>query len=126
VLIHSFISLKLTRYISSVLFLSHFLQSVNKMRDRNATNSFHDAIVFARKASKKYGLNSTQSVLAWNQFDKIASDRNLESMPMSDIECLLESAEKCIALEGLQQALKSKVKDVSSEPIVNSTSRAWQ
>jgi hypothetical protein len=75
------------------------------MSGENAKNSLHDAIVFARKASKKFGVTSTQSEVAWETFDKIASKNELQMKPMTEIECLLESIEKCMILEELQRGL---------------------
>eukprot|EP00804_Cyclotella_cryptica_P026043 CCRYP_019308-RA/>CCRYP_019308-RA protein AED:0.04 eAED:0.04 QI:62/1/1/1/1/1/2/155/243 len=72
---------------------------------KNTTNSLHDAIVFARKASKKFGMNSTQSEIAWETFDKIASKNELQMKPMTEIECLLENIEKCMILEELQRGM---------------------
>lgn len=62
-----------------------------------------DSIALAREATKKFGLNSTESIAAWEYFDKIADNAALHSQPMTDTECLLEDIEKCIVLEQIQQ-----------------------
>lgn len=59
----------------------------------------------ARKATKQFGMNSTESIAAWESFDKIAEDEALHSQPMTEIECLLEDIEKCLALEHMHQSL---------------------
>ena len=68
-----------------------------------------DAISFARDASKTFGLNSTESIAAWESFDKIAEDAALHSQPMTDIECLLEDIEKCLVLEKMQRSFNMTV-----------------
>jgi hypothetical protein len=64
-----------------------------------------DAIAFARKATKEFGINSTHSIAAWESFDRIAEDEALHTQPMTEIGCLLEDVEKCLALEEMHHAL---------------------
>jgi hypothetical protein len=79
---------------------------MRESRGSNSTNSVRDAIAFARRATKSYGMNSTQSIAAWETFDKIADEEKLQTKPMTEIECLLDDIEKCMALEEMQRALK--------------------
>ena len=44
--------------------------------------------------------------MAWETFDKISQEEELQSQPMTEIECLLDDIDKCLALEELQQSLK--------------------
>lgn len=44
--------------------------------------------------------------MAWETFDRIAEEEQLQLQPMTEIECLLDDIDKCLALEELQQSLE--------------------
>ncbi|KAL7509990.1 hypothetical protein ACHAXN_006870 [Cyclotella atomus] len=85
--------------------LAKEIKSIKDSRDGSSTNSLRDAIAFARRATKEFGIHSTQSIAAWESFDKIAEDEALHAQSMTEIGCLLEDIEKCLALEEIHRAL---------------------
>lgn len=79
----------------SVIDLSlHIFQSAKEATE-NASSVLHESIAIARKATKKYGLNSVESLAAWEEFEKIAESEaeDLHLQPMTEIECLLDDIE---------------------------------
>lgn len=50
-------------------------------------------------------MNSTESIAAWETFDKIAGEKDLREKPMTEIECLLDDIEKCMILNKMQQTV---------------------
>jgi len=96
--------------IEKVKALASEIQAV-KIKPGSSTKSPDSALMKkvlkeAKEAVVQYGADSTQSKLAWEIVEEVASSDNSVSMlPSLEEECLVEAIEACEAIEELNRVL---------------------
>ena len=65
-----------------------------------------ELIAAAKEASDKFGADSSEAKLAWENVEEVsASDNSIASKPSLEEECLVEAVEACAALEELGRVI---------------------